>query len=87
MKSRSLGVGLLALASSLTLLVGTASAHGTAAPEEEPPATCTIESANDVVMPWMVEDPIMPSRPTMEVSAVAPWSVLARTEMMQERGK
>jgi len=29
----------------------------------------------------------MPSRPTMEVSAVAPWSVLARTEMMQERGK
>jgi hypothetical protein len=38
-------------------------------------------------MPWMVDDPIMPSRPTMEVSAVAPCSVVARTEMMQERGK
>ena len=42
---------------------------------------------NEVVMPWMVEDPIMPSRPTIEVSAVAPCSVVARTETMQERGK
>ena len=50
------------------------------------PRPARSKSANDVVMPWMVEDPIMPSRPTMEVSAVAPWSVLARTETMRSAG-
>jgi len=44
MKRSSLGAGLLVLASSMMLLVGTASAHGSATPDQETPGTCTIKS-------------------------------------------
>jgi hypothetical protein len=45
MKSRSLGVGLLALAISSVLMAGTASAHGTnTAAEGKEPTTCAVKS-------------------------------------------
>jgi hypothetical protein len=45
MKSRNLGLGLVVLASSLFLLAGTASAHGTApATTEETPGLCVVHS-------------------------------------------
>ena len=44
MKSHSLGVGLVVLASSLCLLAGTASAHGTVPAAAAAPATCVVHS-------------------------------------------
>jgi len=34
--------------------------------------TGTIASANDVIIPWIADEPIMPSRPTTEVSVICP---------------
>jgi hypothetical protein len=50
---------------------------------------CDLNNAlgNEVIMPWIEDEPIIPSRPTMEVSAVWPCSVRARTEMMVDCGK
>jgi hypothetical protein len=51
MKSRNLGIGLAVLASSLFLLAGTASAHGTApAVEGGAPAMCTVHSLPSFVL-------------------------------------
>jgi hypothetical protein len=44
MKSSNLGLGLVVLASSLFLLVGTASAHGTARTAAAPTGTCVVHS-------------------------------------------
>jgi hypothetical protein len=50
MERRSLGAGLMVLASSLLLSVGTASAHGTASAQSSPEGTCQITSQPSFVL-------------------------------------